>query len=51
MDALYKKEKDIKIKEMQLLEFEQTLLKKNMQNDSLSESLENLNKKLIDKES
>ncbi|CAD8195048.1 unnamed protein product [Paramecium octaurelia] len=50
MDALSKKEKEIKIKEMQLLEFEQTLLKKNMQNDGVSESLQNLNKKLNDKE-
>ncbi|CAD8066526.1 unnamed protein product [Paramecium primaurelia] len=50
MDALAKKEKDIKIKEMHLLEFEQTLLKKNMQNDDRNESLEILNQKLIDKQ-
>ncbi|CAD8096298.1 unnamed protein product [Paramecium sonneborni] len=51
MEALQKKEKDIKIKEIKLLEFEQTLLKKNQKNDSLNETLKILKKNLIDKES
>lgn len=36
MNALTKKEKDMKKKEIELLEFEQSLIIKNKQSDSLS---------------
>lgn len=43
MNALTKKEKDMKKKEIELLEFEQTLITKTKQSDSLSLSLKTLN--------